>query len=83
MTITSTPSNPEQNPSDSKQPWGLVSLFYVTDYMVLVYKNIKASNSLIIKNLLKTYDYESFKLQKKKLIKRSSMIMIISHYFSI
>ena len=58
MTITSTPI------SDSKQPWGLVSLFYVTDYMVLVYKNIKASNSPKIKNILRTY--KGFNLNLKK-----------------
>ena len=29
------PSKPEQNPSDSEQSQGLISLFYVTDYPVL------------------------------------------------
>ena len=29
-----TPSNPKQTLSDSKQPRGLISLFYVTDYLV-------------------------------------------------
>ena len=29
-----TPSNPKQTPSDSKPPWGFISLFYITDYLV-------------------------------------------------
>ena len=47
QTITSTSSNPEQlwatlsnleqNPSDSKQPRGLISLFNVTDYLLHVF----------------------------------------------
>ena len=28
-----TPSNLRQNPSDSKRPWGLIWLFYVTEFL--------------------------------------------------